>query len=40
MKNVFEKKNDIEEMFIFGLSFFIILSLFFLILFKDKCFLI
>lgn len=37
MKNVFEKKNDIEEMSIFGTSFLIILSLSLLILSKDKC---
>lgn len=37
MKNVFEKKNDIEEMSIFGPSFLIILSLLLLISSKDKC---
>lgn len=37
MKNVFEKKNDIEEMSIFGPSFLIILSLPLLISSKDKC---
>lgn len=37
MKNVFEKKNDIEEMSIFGPSFLIILSLLILISSKDKC---
>lgn len=37
MKNVFEKKNDIEEMSIFGTSFLIILSLLLLISSKDKC---
>lgn len=37
MKNVFEKKNDIEEMSIFGPSFLIILSFLLLILSKDKC---
>lgn len=37
MKNVFEKKNDIEEMSIFGTSFLIILSLPLLISSKDKC---
>lgn len=37
MKKVFEKKNDIEEMSIFGTSFLIILSLLLLISSKDKC---